>query len=536
MTSIAEQSLTHSYPNAYWRSMGFFNLYRLIIACIFIAAYFTLRERSWWENYNADLYLQLAAGYLLASLTAITSTWLRWPRFNRQLTLHTIADIGFIVALMHSAGGIKSGFGLLLVVAIAAASVISQGRLALFYAALASIAVLLEQSYQLLMWDERYSDYSHAVMLSLSCFATAWLAHSLAKRSHQSEELASQRGIDLENLAQVNELITQEMQDGVLVVDKDFKLRHHNSQAERLLGSGQPFSQGESLDEWAPELAGLMRSWMNEGGDIGPGAVKLATEGRELRLRFMPIGTDREQGAVIFIEDWSQMQLQAQQLKLAALGRLTANIAHEIRNPLSAISHASQLLQEEDNISPDTQRMLQIIADNVQRMDQMVKEVLELNRRDRTQQETIMLEQFIEEFHLQFCQVEKIPAGGFQINVGEGETRVVFDRRHLHQILWNLCRNGWRHCKQHTASLSLTLHAPKNSRTARIEIKDDGPGVAPTARPHLFEPFFTTESSGTGLGLYIARELSEANGANIQYVAIDAGSLFQIQIKKANSQ
>lgn len=533
MTAAADNGHHIVQAGAYWRPMGLLNLYRFFIACIFIGSYYSLREPVWWENYNGTLYLELAAGYLVVSLIAAAFTWLKWPRFNRQLTLQTSADIVFIVALMYAAGGVKSGLGMLLVVAIAAASLISQGRLALFYAALASIALLLEQTYQLLTWGGRYNDYSNTVMLSLSCFATAWLAHSFAKRTHQSEALASQRGVDLENLAQVNELIIHEMQDGVLVVDKDFKLRHHNIQAEHLLGTGILSWNAQTLDACAPELAALMHSWIDEGGDIGPGALKWATEERELRLRFMPVGTDRKQGAVIFIEDWSQMQTQAQQLKLAALGRLTANIAHEIRNPLSAISHANQLLQEEEQRDSSSQRILQIIADNVQRMDQMVKDVLELNRRDRTKQEIIVLEDFLHDFHEQFCQAEKVPKQGFRLDLGRHSAQITFDRRHLNQILWNLCRNGWRHSKQGIASLTLSLHIPADSHSIWLEVSDDGPGVVPEARLHLFEPFFTTETTGTGLGLYIAREFCEANGASIKYVPVKNSSLFMIHIKKA---
>src|SRR3546814_870470 len=186
-----------------------------------------------------------------------------------------------------------------------------------------------------------------------------------------------------------------------------------------------------------------MHKGMDEGSDVGNGTMKYAADERELRLRFMPAGSDRKQGAVIFIEDWSQMEIQAQQLKLAALGRLTGNIAHEIRNPLSAISHANELLQEEMH-DADSLHLLQIVADNVQRLDQMVKEVLELNRRDRTQQEAIVLEDFLTEFHEQFCQTEKILPLCFQLDIGDNSANVTFDRRHLNQVLWNICRNGDR--------------------------------------------------------------------------------------------
>jgi len=562
MSMVAEPNASTLETSVYRRSTWLSNLYRFIVACALVAYYFFWRDHNLLENYNSTLYLKISITYLLVSLVIAVLTWPRFTglgfagfkfarskpillerlRFDHQLTFLTITDIGFIVTLIYAASGLKSGLGLLLVVAIVVASLFSQGRFAFFYAALASIALLLEQSYQWINWGENYVDYTHAAMLSLSCFATAWLAHSLAKQTLQSESLASQRGVDLENLAQINELITQEMQDGVLVVDKDFKLRHHNFQAEGLLGADNQDWNAQTLDECSPELANLMRNWISGDGGVSnlrSGVIKLSTEQRELRLRFMPVGECRNQGAVIFIEDWSQVQTQAQRLKLAALGRLTVNIAHEIRNPLSAISHASQLLQEQEEKSSQrdlaSQRMLEIISNNVLRLDQIVQDVLELNRRDRTLQETIMLKDFLREFHDQFCQVEKIPPQSFKLNLGEYTEEITFDRRHLNQILWNLCRNGWRHSKQGEAGLTLSLDIPVNAHTIRLEIADDGPGVSPEAVQHLFEPFFTTESTGTGLGLYIARELCEANGGSIKYAPAQNGSLFVIHLKRTHA-
>ena len=530
MTDLAA-SLDSAPARAYWRSMGYLGLYRIIIAAFFLGAYIVLGQDIWWTNYNSQLYLALASSYLLFSLFALGLTTLKWPSFQHLLTLQICVDILFIVCLMYSVGGIKSGLGLLLVVAIAASSLISQGRLALFYAALASIALLLEQSYRMLSMQDDINDYTHAVMLSLSCFATAWLAHSLAKRSDLSEALASQRGIDLENLAQVNELITQEMQDGVVVIDRDFRLRHHNLQAEGLLKPLNPHWHAERVEDCLPELYRLMRQWVEDGADSS--TVRLQAEQRELILRFMPVGHDRKQGAVVFIEDWSQIQAQAQQLKLAALGKLTANIAHEIRNPLSSISHASQLLQEDEAKDQAAMRMLQIIDDNVQRMDLMVKDILELNRRDRTRQEVIHIQSFLQEFHTEFCQVEKIPKHGFVLELTGETLEILFDRRHLNQVLWNLCRNGWRHSKQGDGSLRLSLRLSQLSQGVLLEVADDGSGVATDVRQHLFEPFFTTESTGTGLGLYIARELCEANAASIHYTGHDFGGSFTIHIKQA---
>lgn len=519
------------HPDAYWRTMRLFSLYRLTIASILFVTYFMMREETWWRRYDDTLYFATALLYVCLGAVAAVMAWWRWPRFNRQLTLQIMGDIVCIVVLMHAGGGVKSGLGLLMVVAVAGASLISQGRLALFYAALASIAVLLEQSWRVLLWQGNVDDYSHAVLLGLSFFATAWLAHTFARRTRQSEELASRRGIDLQNMSQVNQLVIRDMQDGVIVVDGASRIRLHNSRAEALLGTHPQGWEDAALTQVAPELAQHYAAWLagvEEGAREG---WQLAKSGRELRLRFMPVSQERDQGAVIFIEDWSRVQAQARQLKLAALGRLTANIAHEIRNPLSSISHASQLLQEEDALAATPRRLLQIIDDNVRRLDQMVQDVMQLSRRDRVRQEIIPLFDYLQEFCAQFCQVEKIAPAGIVLQPLRQPVSVMFDRNHLHQVLWNLCRNGWRHGRRQAGSLQLRIGGGGRASEVSIEVMDDGPGVSQEAKRHLFEPFYTTEASGTGLGLYVARELCEANGAGLNYVESSAGGRFVIFIR-----
>lgn len=529
---LAEHPPSHLHPQAYWQSMRFSHVYRLVLACALVAYSFFWQDQLWRSHFNHSLFIKLALAYLSFSLISVGTSWSGVKWIDRHLSLITMVDIGFIVSLIYAAGGLESGLGLLLVVAIAMASLFSQGRLALFYAAIASIALLLEQAYEFITWNLFHPDFTHAAMLSMSCFATAWLAHSLSKRTIKSEALASQREIDLENLSQINALITQEMQDGVLVVDRDRRLRHHNAQADELLSNHH--ANTEDLNVYAPELASLLDEWMHatDPATMHSGIARLRINEHDLRLRLMPIGQQRQEGAVIFIEDWSQMQMQAQQVKLAALGRLTANIAHEIRNPLSAISHANELMQEDAPDDPATKRMLKIVQDNVQRLDQIVRDVLELNRRDRTQQELFSLRAFLEDFHVQFCLAERIPEGGFDLFLAGHDEDIKFDRRHLNQILWNVCRNGWHHSQQKKGSLSLSLIAWPLSRLISLAVKDDGPGVPDEMVNRLFEPFFTTEASGTGLGLYIARELCEANGATIHYQPAFNGGLFVIQIKR----
>ncbi len=454
------------------------------------------------------------------------------------LKLQTSVDIVFIVCMMHFLQDNQSGIGLLLIINIIFAGLISDGRFAMFYAAIATIGILLENTFQVLkhnLLGNEYNNYSSAVLLSVSCFATAWLAQTLTTRMQRSEKLASERGQDIEQLARTNALITQQMPNGVLVIDQHQRLRHYNLQACNLLGLEEIYLQDAvysqtPLNLVIPAITQLLLT-VPASQFTSQDATKFAINNRDVGIRFHAISENMDNGVVIFIEDWSQIQTQAHQVKLAALGRLTANIAHEIRNPLSAISHATQLLQEED-LQPGTERMLQIISDNVQRLDQIIKDVLELNRRDRTNQEQFSINGFVQEFHQQFCAVEKIDPGSFTLSIPAKQSRVIFDRRHVNQILWNLCKNGWRHCRQQQASLQLKITSDKSGQFIHILVKDDGSGIDPEIQPHLFEPFMTTEKTGTGLGLFIARELAEANGAKLNYSSTANGTQFSLTIKK----
>jgi two-component system sensor histidine kinase PilS (NtrC family) len=248
-----------------------------------------------------------------------------------------------------------------------------------------------------------------------------------------------------------------------------------------------------------------------------------------ISARFVPIGGSRRQvGAVVFLEDLSRIQAEARQLKLAALGRLTANIAHEVRNPLGAISHAAQLLQEEPGVSDTTARLITIINENSRRLDKMVNDVLRLNRGERAHRERFRLDEFLRGFVEQFSQIEKLDPAIFAIELA-AEPEVLFDRSHLNQVMWNLCRNALRHCRRATASIRIQVSMERAGSIVRLDVVDDGPGVSPATRAQLFEPFFTTAVGGTGLGLYIAREVCEANGATLDHVETARGAQFTVQ-------
>lgn len=460
-----------------------------------------------------------------------------WPQpTGVLLKWQIVIDIAYIIVMIHFLRQDQSGIDLLLIINLVFASLISDGRFSIFYASIATIGLLLENTYQIVQRAGEDADYINAVLLSLCCYATAWLANTLVSRMQVSETLATQRGKDIEQLAKTNALISREMPNGVLVINQHQCLIHYNQRASYLLGLDErvlasAIEANTVIDQVIPELMQVLQTRQTQLSTYHD-ALRLRMNNRDLGIRFHAISEDIENGVVIFIEDWSQIQTQAHQVKLAALGRLTANIAHEIRNPLSSISHATQLLQE-DAEDAATQRMLQIISDNVQRLDQIIKDVLELNRRDRTNQEIFSLHAFVQEFYHQFCAVEKIDLQHFTLAAGPSELHVHFDRRHINQILWNLCKNGWRHCQQHANSLRLRIETDKNGQFIHLLVIDDGPGIDAKIQAHVFEPFMTTEKTGTGLGLYIARELAEANGAKLDYRHLNPGTQFSLTIKKA---
>jgi two-component system sensor histidine kinase PilS (NtrC family) len=516
-------------PLAFWRSLYYYNVYRLIVAVVFAESAALFGAETTFGALHPPLFLVTSTVYVLLCLVSVVTISFRWPLFNYQLGFQIVGDVLAISLLMFASGGVKSGMGLLLLVSLAAAGLVTRGRMAVFYAAVASLGVLIQQAYLAAFWEISPSEFVHAGMLSMGYFAMAWLARTLAQYSIASERLAEQRGIDLENLAQVNQLVIQDMQDGVLVVDETDRVWQANAQAQRLLGTTFFDRRDLTVQDYSSALAERLRRW-RENPDVVFDPMRVPATGRQVRVRFVPLHREQGTGALIFVEDLSRVQEQAQQLKLAALGRLTANIAHEIRNPLSAVSHANQLLQEEIGFDPTHKRLLQIIQDNTFRLDRMVQDVLQLNRRDRAQIEQINTDAFLRGFVDEFCQVEKIPRECFSVEIGARQP-ICFDRAHLNQILWNLCRNAWRHSRKQAASVRLVVSEAHLNNVIQIDVIDDGEGVSPLLQSQLFEPFFTTESKGTGLGLYIAREICAANGATLDYVEVAPGGQFRICCK-----
>jgi two-component system sensor histidine kinase PilS (NtrC family) len=514
------------------RILWIVGLFRAVCGALLLGLALLLDLRA--MNVDApNSFLTAASLYFVFGLAAFG--WIQQERVRLPLvqTLFALVsgDIFFIALMMIAGGSTGAPLPILLFPQLAAGGWLLRTQTAFFHAALAAIVLLSLEAYRALGGDIRGPQLFQTALICLGYFAMVGIAVVIGRYTTASEELAAQRGIDVANLEQVNRLIIQDMQDGVLVVDLTGVVRGHNAQVTRLLGGFGRMRGGMRLAEFSTTLHDYWRRW-NEDLSEPLSPFKVETTQRLLRVRLVRIGSGLNGGTLIYLEDLGRAQNEAQQMKLAAMGRLTASIAHEVRNPLSAINQAAQLLEEDGSVAPEGTRLLSMIRNNAKRIDRIVGEVLQLNRRDRQQPEVIRLHDFVGSMIEEIAQAEGITAGGIVVDINN-DLLVMFDRGHLSQIAWNLVRNAWQHCQKRPSSISIAARAGYMGDAVICELGDDGPGVPLEYRAQIFEPFFTTRSGGTGLGLYIARELADANGCALELLPKSPGATFRLTFKRA---
>lgn len=514
-------------PASFWISLSYFNLYRIAVAVLFLALSVVYRDALNLGSHDMRLFRVTCALYLLFAIVLHVPVRRVPEAFNLQLSVHAFLDVLAIALLMYASGGMRSGLGVMLLISLIAAAILAPRRLSYLYASIATIAILLEQAYWVLAEDAPPATFAQPGLLAMGFFAASGITAWLAQRVATNERLARLRGRELATQQRVNQLVLHDMHDGVLVVDPDGRVVQHNPQAQLLLRSERLV--GAQIEDLLPGFAERWRNWRASGGEEGA-AADVAVRGRDVGVRLFDTGTE-EGYTVIFVEDTSRAREQAQQFKLAALGRLTANIAHEIRNPLAAISHAAELLQEEKR-GEDRERLTRIINDNTRRLERLVSDVLQLNRRDRIAADPIRLHPWLREFLDEFVANESAAPERFAVDAAS-DAWIEFDREHLRQVMWNLLRNAARYAGPEQGAVRIALRG----YAGRVELSviDNGPGVPMARQPQLFEPFFTTEAKGTGLGLYLARELCDANRATLEYVNDSRGAHFRILCREARA-
>lgn len=510
-----------------WLLLKIFFIYRFISASSFVILFFLRFGPSSLGTHDAQLYQFTSLAYLAISLLSAPLIFRRLLSYTNLAQLFIFTDIVFITLLMHASGGVSSGVGSLLAISIAAAGLLVGGRCALLFAALASLAVLAEELYAMQTHAFDVASFNYSGLLGISFFAIAMISVILAQRVEQSASLARRHEQTIVRLEELNRYIIQHLQSGIMIVDgRQFNVLNNQS-ALRLLGLND---SPRHLADISPMLQQAFLTWIdNPEQDFA--IIPLPIQG-EVQVRFSRLLVDGECLHMLLFEDIGLYNQRLQQSKLASLGRLTASIAHEIRNPLSAISHASQLLSETPNLKPQELRLTEIIQNHCRRVNNIIEDILQLSRRNASQKQKIALDHwlpvFVQEQNLQ-CSAQ---GDVFLLTFKQHELNALIDPGHLKQIMDNLCANALKYGKPELGHIA--IEADRIADLPVVRVIDNGPGIGVEGVKRLFEPFFTTSHQGTGLGLYISRELAELNRAELSYAKYHDKPCFTLAMANAD--
>lgn len=524
---IANALNSTTYPSplmADWPSLRLFNQYRLLMLLALAAIYYVSADQRALGERDGVLFQVTHLVYLAGSMGFIYLIRERIGSAQIQFYLQSYADIVFLTTLMYASGGVQSGLGPLLLINIALLSQMTSARNAFLFAAIASLFVLAEELIAATRLGSHAANFQQTALLGALLFVAAWLMvvplrHLLSRQL--SRPSASRAALDVQQIATLNEEIIRELDSGVVVIDSHCQVQLINDTARVLLAcefTELPISLGRLCQ---PLLASMRESLSSPTQGVRPFEIEATTQ--SVLPHFTPLSAG---GILIRLDDHSQIQHQYQQLKLVALGRLSASIAHEIRNPLGAISHAVQLIEESPTLDPKDAELLDIARKHTVRINRIIEDVLQLSNRQQVSAELIDLGTQVDNFCDRFRAEHDLSSKTLIANI-EPEALAIFDTGHLDQVLWNLCTNARLH--NQSSDITITIIGYRmNTNTAVLEIIDDGKGVSDMDREQLFEPFFSTHQNGSGLGLYIIRELCEMNNSSIECLSSADGAHFRI--------
>ena len=515
------------------RELYFFSLYRLLEAGLFGLVAFTPTGFLSATVHAPILAKLAAAGYIALSIWLLLASRRSTMRLRRQAAIGMCLDLAAAVAALWVQDGLESGVFLLMMFNVGAGALILTAQSSLGFAIITAMLPVADYVHSRIVGSSG-RPLAEAVMFAVTYLAAAVLFHLLGRQMSQSQALAERRGLELANLAEINEVVIRRMRAGVLVVDGSHHIRLANEAAWALLGNPSPSRR--ELADVAPALHHSLWQWRQGKGEV-PKAMVLAEDGVEVLPRFVALSlTDTV--LLIFLEDSRIYSSRAEELTLATLGRLSASIAHEIRNPLAAISYSAQLLDESAALPDTDRRLLEIIHSQCQRMNGIVQNILGLARRERSQAESIELTTFTRRFVEEYRNNHPLETDVLQaVNPGRPVMAMV-DPQHLHQVLTVLVQNALTYGRDpgQAAQVTVAVRADGAGGPPLVEVVDGGPGIPPKVAEQVFAPFFTTSEHGTGLGLYIARQLCEVNQSTLSFEPVPGGgSCFRITLPGAQS-
>ena len=459
---------------------------------------------------NPELMLGSSALYVVLSATFAVFA-IRFPD-PQTTTSYIFFEIALLITMMSVSGGFESGFLSLIAIPIVISNLLTPNILGYGVAAWTTLAILYSQFALNANFDAQ--DIANAGIFGFLAFVLAWVAQSFSKRLKNSLSINSRQALHIRRLQKISQQALLDLPQGIIACNRRHRVLLHNLPAKTWFN----IAEGTQLPDFLISDKKQLIVQHNARSFIVT----------KVRLKNLKHGE-----YILSIEDSARISAEAQQIKLASLGRLTASIAHEIRNPLSALKQASQLLEETPYLEDSERSLTKIIDTQGLRINRIIEDILQLSKPKKSNITKINLNTWLTEF---CCQFEKHHADQtFKISYKcEPDVKAYFDTGHLQQVMHNLCANALRHAQRHSgedAKIHIVVKEASDENVY-LDVIDNGGGVDKSQQQHLFEPFYTLVHDGTGLGLYICRELCEANLANIEYHSIENGSRFRLSLKK----
>lgn len=512
------------------RLLSVYNAYRLALALGLLA--FGMAN-SWGamtiSGYHSGI-VWLAGTWLISAIVVgVVAPSIQ--RAERIALAVVLLDLVLVTIFVQLGARLSDGLPLLYLVTVAAAAVMIAHRMtATGVAALASLAVLFGTAFKLSSGTVATGEWVYAGLLGSLNFALSLFLQQFVMRLTSAEQQAESARSHIATLEELNQQIINHMTTGVCRITADDLVIPMNGAAVSLLGlSAAPAPQ--PVGTISPLLADYLAQWrLGKNPHIQP--VIIESTGRHILPELLHLGQDFNPELMLFAEDFTTVSETAQMLKLKSLGKLTASIAHEIRNPLTAISHAIQLMEEPAEDATDAVTLRHIVINNTRRVNDIIENVLPLSRSQAPGREDIDLATWLPPVVREYEQTQTDDAS-VSLHLPGTALPIQFDRGNLHRVLVNLLDNGIRHTRLATGRGMATVEVTSDTlgNTIYLDVIDAGAGVPETHLDRLFEPFFSTRPEGSGLGLYLSRELCEANRSTLGYGrTAEGGTRFRVTI------
>jgi len=495
------------------RVLRYISVYRLVIALLLLAGNFTFLAENSFGSIISSVSTLVTLGYVLfAVFEMFTARHTGFHAFSlARYTLLT--DVLFLAVLCLAQSGPGGGIGVLLVFCSALAGMLLPLRLALFIASVASLAMIGQAVYGMAQLKTTLNEILGAGLYGATAMVACLLSHRLAFWARDYRLIAEKQETKIADLQEVNELIIRNMNTGIIAVDSNRRIKLMNEYAWFLLGN--PKVRELLLNDLSPRLDRELEQWQTDPG-AAPKPLVLEASQAQVAPDFASMPGTEGYGALIFLNDESVISRRALELSANSLAKLSGSIAHEIRNPLAAVTHAAQLLDESPTITLSDMRLTNIILDQSKRMNGIVENILQLSRQEHSRPEPVELNAFLKNLAEEFKSTQTAKNLEFNLLIETGKTYVVFDRSQLHQSLWKLLDNTAHHASvKRQPWAELKMRKDESAGYCVITVQDNGPGIPNSRIADIFEPFYTTRKEGSGLGLYIARQLCEANQAEL---------------------